>query len=74
MTALPKGWRVEMLGIIAAVRFTSPAGSDLTWSDGAWTIGRGSVAMSARGVPAARTMAEARRVGTAWLATCAVSR
>jgi hypothetical protein len=65
---LPKGWRGEVMGLSESVQFTSPGGMSLVWCDGTWTMGRGSVHMSARGVPSARTMAEARTVGTAWIA------
>jgi hypothetical protein len=63
----PTGWRVEMLGLISAVRFTSPAGSELLWCDGEWRMGNGRVMTVAVGVPHASTMAQARQVGCAFL-------
>jgi len=64
-TKLPPGWRVENLGLIEAVQFYSPGGFTLLWCDGKWSAGPSGA--SARGVPRASSMAEARRVGTAWI-------
>lgn len=65
---LHPAWRIELLGIIEAVKFQrigSPA--QLLWCDGEWRYGNDRMMAPARGVPAARTMTEARRVGTAWI-------
>lgn len=64
---LPTGWRVEMLGLAEMVQFTNGSRT-LDWCDGVWNMGSRGIRMTARGVPAARTMKEARTVGTAWLA------
>jgi hypothetical protein len=70
MVKLPQGWSVEMLGLIESVKFTRSGQGrvSLLWSDGVWMMGMGQAHVSAPGVPSARTMDEARRVGTAWLA------
>jgi hypothetical protein len=64
---LPKGWRVEMIGLAESVQFTSPGGNQLLWGDGEWMMGNGRAMMKAPGVPRAKTMAEARTVGTNWI-------
>lgn len=67
---LPPGWRVELLGLIRAVEFSHPSPErtmKLLWVDGEWSIVHGSKAMPASGVPKAKTMAEARKVGTEFL-------
>lgn len=70
--ALPAGWSVEMLGLISAVRFTrKDAPYELVWCDNEWRMcsngPNGRVSVLARGVPEARSMKEARRVGEAWI-------
>jgi hypothetical protein len=67
MTKLPAGWRVENLGLIEAVRFEHKRGRVLLWCDGEWTVGRHHGMMRATGVPVAHSMAEARKIGTAWI-------
>lgn len=62
-------WRCERLGLIATVEF-SRGDSRLTWCDGQWRMGTARVQMSAPGVPTARTMNEAVKVGKAFLAAC----
>lgn len=67
-TKLPAGWQVENLGLIAAVSFTHVAGRGLLWCDGRWDcIWPNGMATRADGVPAASSMAEARKVGAAWI-------
>lgn len=66
----PKPWTVELHGIISAVEFRHPNGHWLLWCDGQWSTGHGAMMASriAHGVPAARTMAEARTIGADFLA------
>ena len=67
---LPPGWRVENLGLIQAVEFShkDPERTmKLLWCDGQWSIVHGSKAMPASGVPKAKDMAEARKVGTEFI-------
>lgn len=68
---LHNAWSVETLGLIEAVRFTrSGSAYELVWVDGEWRLcsngTNGRVSVLARGVPTARNMKEARRVGTDW--------
>lgn len=70
--ALPEGWRVELLGLAGVVAFYHGL-LTLIWCDGEWwqearglATGR-RVRWRARGLPPAETMAEARKVGTAWI-------
>lgn len=65
-SALPPGWRVELLGLINAVQFTGP-GKKLLWSDGQWTIEQAGMVIPAPGVGSASTQAEARAAGAAFL-------
>lgn len=68
--ALPPGWRVELLGLIRAVEFshTSPERTmKLLWVDGRWSVVHGTLAMPASGVPKAKDMAEARKVGAEFI-------
>ena len=65
--SLPAGWSVELLGMIGMVKFSSRDGRVLEWVDGTWYVARGHVHRTAAGVPAAHSMLEARRIGTAWL-------
>ncbi len=67
MARLPKGWTVELQGLAASVIFRGPHGSQLLWTDGEWFVTSGRHAMPAPGVPMARTMREARAVGSAFL-------
>lgn len=59
---------MEFLGLIEAVQFVKGR-QVLFWCDKEWRIGSERIMMPARGVPQADTMAEAREVGTAWLAS-----
>lgn len=72
MNALPQGWRVENLGLIGAVEFDDHHGHRFTWCDGQWHMstrtGLGWTNGPAVQIPHASTMAEARKVGTAWIA------
>lgn len=67
----PKGWSVELLGLIGAVVFEN-GHRRLMWSDGRWSIetytqdGRW-LSAPAPGVPSAETMKDARRVGCEFL-------
>lgn len=65
--ALPPGWRVELLGLIGGVEFTHTSGRGLLWCDGRWSMTTHGITTTAPGVPVARSMSEARRVGTAFL-------
>lgn len=68
MTAQPPApWRVELLGLIAAVEFRHPQGARLLWVDGAWWIGNGELMRRTTGLAPAATMARARREGCEWL-------
>lgn len=64
---LPPGWRVERLGLIGGVEFTHTDGRGLLWCDGHWTVTRNGVTAPAPGIPVARTMAQARTAGAAFL-------
>jgi hypothetical protein len=63
----PVPWRVELLGLIAAVEFRHPQGARLLWVDGAWWIGNGDLMRRTRAPAPAATMNEARREGCGWL-------
>ena len=70
-TQPPAGWSVELLGLIAAVRFDN-GDRQLLWCDGRWSIERRdqrgrAMSVPALSVPRATSMDEARRVGCAWL-------
>jgi hypothetical protein len=65
--ALPTNWRVENLGLIAAVRFTARDGRELLWCDGAWRVGSAGRLRPAPGLPPAATMRQARQVGIAFI-------
>lgn len=67
---LPEGWTVELLGLIEGVEFRGPGDLWLLWCDGRWDMGQGSMSLRASRIPAAATMAEARRVGTEYLINC----
>lgn len=64
---LPKGWSVENLGFINAVKFTSPGNAGLLWTDGEWFITCDNVSMPARGIEMATSQKEARVVGIAFI-------
>jgi hypothetical protein len=64
---LPQGWSVELLGIINGVKFENTGGSGLLWCDGQWTITAGQHSRRAIGLADARTQADARRIGTAFI-------
>jgi hypothetical protein len=66
---LSQGWRVEMLGMINGVEFTGP-NSGLTWCDGRWHMTARGLSTPAPGVPKASTQAEARKIGSAFIAEC----
>lgn len=60
------GWRVENLGLIGAVEF-SKENMRLTWVDGQWHLGTRAAQRVTTAVAPARSMAEARKIGTAFL-------
>lgn len=65
---LPKGWRVENLGLISAVKFShSTNRTTLMWCDGSWTMGSGNTTRATEALHPAGTMKEARSIGTAWI-------
>lgn len=67
-TKLPKGWRVEMLGLINAVQFVH-ADRSLLWCDGQWTLTmRGVTRPVSLGY--ASTQKDARAVGEAFIVGC----
>ncbi len=62
---LPKGWRVELLGIINGVQFEHTDGfRKLLWCDGEWSMISGRFSVPARHMPRAKNQTEARKVGT----------
>jgi hypothetical protein len=66
-TKLPAGWQVENLGLIEAVQFTHVYGRVMLWCDDEWRVGSTHGMRPAPGIPAAHSMAEARKVGTAFI-------
>jgi hypothetical protein len=64
---LPPGWRMERLGLIAAVEFRGPSGTALLWCDGEWFTTRGQHSLPAPGVPIARNRQQAERVGAEFI-------
>ena len=64
--SLPKGWTVEALGLIEAVQFRN-GNMELCWCDGQWTVGSARMQVPARCIPEARTMKEARTIGTKFI-------
>lgn len=75
MTAVPKlpgGWSFQAHGLAECVAFERADGNlQFVWVDGRWfyssrVLGQWHTTR-ATGIPGARTMAEARRVGVAWI-------
>ncbi len=64
---IPRGWRVELLGLINAVKFDNGTRS-LLWCDGRWTLTQNSVTMECRAIPYAADVKKARQVGAAFIA------
>lgn len=64
---LPKGWSVELLGLINAVRFTGPIAAELLWTDSKWYLTNGTTMVELHSLGYASTQIEARRIGSEFI-------